>query len=261
MDIADFESVSAVLERWQPWAVVNAAGYVRVDDAEFESERCIRENTIGPAVLAAACHNRGTKFLTFSSDLVFAGEKNTPYVESDPVQPLNVYGKSKAEAERAVLALASESLIIRTSAFFGPWDQFNFVTATLKALASGQDVMVASDYMVSPTYVPDLVHASLDLLIDNAQGIWHLANRGAVTWSDLAMIAAKMGAVSTARLAHSRNCQLNSSAAKPRYSVLGSERADLMPSLMDALSRYFKHPDLSWKPALPALYLDNDLAA
>src|SRR5206468_12353573 len=99
MDIATPEAVETGLDALQPWAVVNAAGYVRVDDAERERERCFRENVEGPAVLAAACARRGIPLVTFSSDLVFDGRKQDPYVESDPVAPLNVYGSSKAKAE------------------------------------------------------------------------------------------------------------------------------------------------------------------
>jgi dTDP-4-dehydrorhamnose reductase len=261
MDIADMESVNAALDRWKPWAVVNTAGYVRVDDAEFESERCMRENAIGPAMLALACEGRGIKLVSFSSDLVFDGEKSAPYVESDPVRPLNVYGHSKAEAERSIAALSPNALMIRTSAFFGPWDQYNFVTATLKALAGGEEVTAVSDYIVSPTYVPDLVHASLDLLLDEARGIWHLANRGAVTWSELALIAARMANVSTARLTHSRNAQWHSTAVLPGYSVLASERHNFMPSLMDALERYFACPDLPWKTNAGRMEYEDGLAA
>ena len=188
MDIANLESVNAAIDRWKPWAIVNTAGYVRVDDAELEGGTCMRENAIGPAVLAAACEAQGMKLVSFSSDLVFDGEKSTPYVESDPVRPLNAYGRSKAEAECAVLALSPQALMIRTSAFFGPWDEYNFVTTMLKALSLGEEITAVSDYVVSPTYVPDLVHATLDLLLDDARGIWHLANPGAVTWSELAIL-------------------------------------------------------------------------
>jgi dTDP-4-dehydrorhamnose reductase len=261
MDIADLESVNAAIDRWKPWAIVNTAGYVRVDDAELESGQCMRENAIGPAVLAAACDTQGIKLVSFSSDLVFDGEKSTPYVESDPVRPLNVYGRSKAEAECAVLALSPEALMIRTSAFFGPWDEYNFVTATLKALIRGEETTAVSDYIVSPTYVPDLVHASLDLLLDDARGIWHLANPGAVTWSELAMLAARMAGVSTARLTHSKNSLWKSAAVRPRYSALESERANIMPTLTNALERYFAHPELPWKSVAQPLEFEGDVAA
>ncbi|HEX8243324.1 MAG TPA: family 1 glycosylhydrolase, partial [Longimicrobium sp.] len=97
MDVADPASVAAALGRHRPWAVVNAAGYVRVDDAEREPDACWRENVCGPAVLAAACAARDISLVTFSSDLVFDGAKGAPYVEEDPPNPLNVYGASKAE--------------------------------------------------------------------------------------------------------------------------------------------------------------------
>ena len=261
MDIAILESVNAAIDRWNPWAIVNTAGYVRVDDAELENERCMRENATGPAVLAAACETRGIKLMSFSSDLVFDGEKSNPYVESDPVRPLNVYGRSKAQAECAVLALSAEALMIRTSAFFGPWDEYNFVTTTLKALIRGEKVTAVSDYIVSPTYVPDLVHSALDLLLDDVRGIWHLANRGAVTWSELAIIAARMAGVSTARLTHSKNSLWKSAAVRPRYSALESDRANIMPTLTNALERYFAHTQLPWKAAVQPLEFDGDIAA
>jgi dTDP-4-dehydrorhamnose reductase len=245
MDIANLNSVEEAIERWHPWAIVNAAGYVRVDDAEVESDQCMRENAFGPSILAAACHSYGIQLMTFSSDLVFDGKKATPYLESDRVAPLNVYGRSKVEAERAVQELCPAALIVRTSAFFGPWDDYNFVTTVLRAFLSEKPFTTCSDYLVSPTYVPDLVHASLDLLIDGARGIWHLANQGAVSWSGLATKAARMAGISTATLTQCKNSDWRFAAVRPHYSVLGSERACIMPSLEDALARYLIHPELS----------------
>ncbi len=172
-------------------------------------------------------------------------KKSTPYLESDAVAPLNVYGRSKAEAERAVQELCPEALIVRTSAFFGPWDDYNFVTVALRAFLAEQPFTTCSDYLISPTYVPDLVHASLDLLIDGARGIWHLANQGAVSWSRLATMAASMAGISTATLTRCKNSDWRFAAVRPHYSVLGSERAWIMPSLEDALARYLRHPELS----------------
>jgi dTDP-4-dehydrorhamnose reductase len=128
----------------------------------------------------------GIKLISFSSDLVFDGSKTTAYVEDDVINPLNVYGRSKAEAEKAVLENNSSALIIRTSAFFGPWDEFNFVHYVRKSLSQYERVHVANDVVISPTYVPHLVNATLDLLMDDECGIWHLANNGELTWADLA---------------------------------------------------------------------------
>lgn len=238
MDITDPASIDEVIQRIKPWAIINAAGYVRVDEAEHNAIRCHRENAHGPAVLAAACANHRLPLLTFSSDLVFDGNKAAPYMEADAVSPLNVYGRTKAEAERRVLALLPTALVVRTSAFFGPWDEHNFVTRALHDLEAGRRLRVAADVVVSPTYVPDLVSAALDLLTDGECGIWHLSNPGAITWADLARRAAQIAGVPAWTLEPVAAHDLNLAAPRPAYSVLGSERGWLMPSLDDALERY-----------------------
>ncbi len=238
MDIADPASVERALERYRPWAVINASGYVRVDEAENDVERCFRENVDGPAVLAAACARHGVHFTTFSSDLVFDGTSDNPYVETDSVAPLNIYGKSKAAAESAVLERLPGALVIRTSSFFGPWDNYNFVTQALSVLGSGRPFAAASDLTVSPTYVPDLVRTCLDLIIDRESGVWHLTNGEPVTWLELAGKAAAHAGVDASRLEAQPAAQSNYIAVRPQYSALHTERAILMPPLDSALSRY-----------------------
>jgi dTDP-4-dehydrorhamnose reductase len=247
MDIADASSVAAMLDEASPWAVVNAAGYVRVDDAEAEPERCMRENAEGPAVLADACAARGVSLVTFSSDLVFDGEASKAYVESDAVSPLNVYGRSKADAEARVLASHPSALVVRTSAFFGPWDEYNFVTLALRALSRGERFVAASDSVVSPTYVPDLVNACLDLLIDGERGLWHLSNSGALSWAEFARLAAKLVGLDESLIEGRPSGSFNFAARRPAFSALASERGALLPSVEDALSRYVSECD-------PALY-------
>lgn len=247
MDIINRGSIERALERYQPWAIVNAAGYVRVDDAERERARCYCENALGPALLAGTCARHGLPLLTFSSDLVFGGRQDSPYVEDDAVEPLNVYGKSKADAERRVLEQHPSALVVRTSAFFGPWDNYNFVTIALRALATNQSFTAAADLTVSPTYVPDLVHACLDLLIDAEQGVWHLTNGEPVTWFDLARRAAQIVGVDTARLESMPSARLNLAAKRPRYSALASQRAVLLPALDSALRRYVADSGDTWR--------------
>jgi dTDP-4-dehydrorhamnose reductase len=244
MDIAGPSSVESALAEYQPWAVVNAAGYVRVDDAEREPELCRRENAVGPATLAAACAGRNIALITFSSDLVFDGSAQKPYVESDHPAPLNNYGRSKLEAEELVLAAHPNTLVVRTSAFFSPWDEYNFVTLALRALASGECFTVADDLIVSPTYVPDLVNNCLDLLIDGEQGIWHLANQGAITWAELARLAARLGDLDCDLIVARPARELDFVAPRPAYSVLGSERSALLPPLENALARYISMIDV-----------------
>ncbi|HVF39509.1 MAG TPA: NAD(P)-dependent oxidoreductase, partial [Gemmatimonadaceae bacterium] len=252
LDITSATSIRRALDTHTPWAVVNAAGYVRVDDAELNHGDCDRANTMGASLLAAATAMDGIPLVTFSSDLVFDGSKQAPYVETDLTHPLNAYGVSKAIAEQRVSALHRHALIIRTSAFFGPWDGSNFVTAALSSLSAGIPFLAADDLVVAPTYVPDLVHATLDLLIDGEHGIWHLANDGAITWAALAKeIASRAGYPES--LVHAvPHRELGRQAPQPSYSALGSERSSLMPSLESAITRYFRDipsPVLSGIPA------------
>ena len=243
LDIADRESVAAALDTHKPWALINAAGYVRVDDAEIEPDRCRRENAIGPAVLAAVCAARGIELVTFSSDLVFDGRAGRPYRELDPVAPLNVYGTTKAEAERAVLNLLSSALVIRTSAFFSPWDEHNFVAHALKSLRGGSLFAAADDITVTPSYVPDLVNATLDLLIDGANGVWHLANPDPITWADLARSAADLAGFDRTLVLGRPATSFGWRAPRPSYTPLVSERGCTLPPLAESLSRLFHEYD------------------
>lgn len=238
MDIADAAAVARAIVHVAPWAVVNAAGYVRVDDAEGDPERVHRENTLGPAILAEACRVHALPLLTFSSDLVFDGLKLSPYVEEDTPGPLGVYGVSKVLAERRVLAICPSALVVRTAAFFSPWDTNNFVTRAIEALAQGRRFVAASDVIVSPTYVPDLANAALDLLIDGECGLWHLANRDAVSWAELAERSARLAGVDAGGLVRCAHHTLGLAAPRPAYSVLGSQRGSLLPPLDHALARY-----------------------
>jgi dTDP-4-dehydrorhamnose reductase len=237
MDVANEAGIRSALEKYEPWAVINTAGFVRVDDAE-QDERQWRENVEGPEKLARACAAAGVQLVSFSSDLVFDGSKTTSYVESDLPSPLNAYGRAKAEAERRILAAQPDALVVRTAAFFGPWDRYNFVTLALEALRRGEPFPAIEDQVVSPTYVPDLVQATLDLVVDRECGIWHLANRGEVSWARLAQLAAQAASLDMRLVKPVRAAELGGVAARPAYSALASERGVLMPALEDALARY-----------------------
>ena len=241
LDISRAPDLAMTLDALRPWAVINAAGYVRVDAAEADCMACYRDNCEGPRVLADECARRGLPLLTFSTDLVFDGAAARPYLESDAVRPTNIYGRSKAAAEAQVLRAHPDALVVRTSAFFGPWDRYNFVTQALAALGRGAAFTAASDIVVSPTYLPDLAQASLDLLLDRESGVWHLANRGAVTWAELALRAAWHAAVDAGGLVAAPGAELGFVACRPRYSALGSERGLVMPELDSALERYVAH--------------------
>ncbi len=244
MDIADPASVEAALRAYRPWAVVNTAGYVRVTDAEREADRCFRENTEGAGVLAEACARLGVPCVSFSSDLVFNGGLGRAYAESDAVDPTGVYGRSKAEAEQRILAAHPDALVIRTSAFFGPWDVYNFAHATLHGLAQGRRLQAPAAVAVSPTYVPDLAHAALDLLIDGASGIWHLANQGHVSWHGFAVMLAEAAGLDADAVA------VSDPGESPAVTVLTSERGIVMPTLEHGIDRYLHDSQDRWRVAV-----------
>ena len=248
VDITDPTAVDAILRRCKPWAVINAAGYVRVDDAEQEPEACRRANVAGPMNLAGACRRRGIRLVTFSSDLVFDGVKGRPYIEADRPRPLNIYGQTKAEAERRVLDVLPDALVVRTSAFFGPWDEHNVLARLFRALDDGRPFRAPFDHTVSPTYVPDLAHASLDLLIDGEDGIWHLANDGALTWFEFAVLAAARSGRRVDLVVPSQSAGAGR-AVRPRYSVLSSGRGRLLRPLGDAVDDFVRQAEAAVRRA------------
>jgi dTDP-4-dehydrorhamnose reductase len=237
VDIADGAQVERAIKRVRPWAVVNAAGYSRVDLAEQDRDRCRRSNTLGAAVLARACARAHLPLVTFSTDLVFDGQSPRPYTESDPVQPLSVYGESKADAERDVLDAHARALVIRAGATFGASEESELHVA-LEALASRIRWSSACDVRVSPTYLPDFVNASLDLLVDGAEGIWHLANPGDVSWFEFVCRAAELCGYQPDLIQPCPAANLEWAAQRPVYSVLGSERGCLLRPLDEALDQF-----------------------
>jgi len=239
LDITDTQSIERMMKLYQPWAIVNTAGYVHVDHAEQDPKSCFMANTQGAENLAKVCARHAIQFLTFSSDLVFGGHKQTAYLESDPVRPLNIYGHSKALAERRILKADPKALIIRSSSFFGPWDEANFAHQVVQSLYKKESFVAADDIYISPTYVPELVEMSLDLLLDEEQGIWHLANRGILSWADFAAEVAERTGFSRNVISRKSASALGFKATRPKFSVIVSERGANLGKLEEALDQYF----------------------
>ncbi|MBA2666282.1 MAG: sugar nucleotide-binding protein [Trueperaceae bacterium] len=237
LDITRPEEVTRLLGTTRAWAVVNATSYGGVDDAEGDPDSCFRSEAEGPGVLAAACAERGTAFVTFSSGLVFDGARIDPYLERHPSAPLSVYGRAKAEAERLVLMHLPAALVVRTSFLFGHGDAADPATRALRALARAEEVWAPTDLVVSPTFVADLVEATLDLLVDGERGVWHLSNGGEASWCEFARLSAEHGGWDRAVIVPCLQAELAFSAPRPRYSVLGSERGAMLPPLDEAIRR------------------------
>jgi len=246
LDIGDGSAIAALIDRVKPWAIVNAAGFVRVADAEQEIEACMAANAYGAANLARACRAACIPLLTFSSDLVFDGLTGRPYGEADPVNPAGTYGNSKATAERLISAIGGDALIVRTSAFFGAWDRYNFAWSVIEALRSGVPMSASASETVSPTFVPDLCHAALDLLIDGETGIWHLANQGALSWYAFARAVAQEAGLDA-------NLIFATETGPACNTALVSERGVLLRPLKSALADYVRDVSSMAEEVRPAL--------
>jgi dTDP-4-dehydrorhamnose reductase len=247
LDITSPAAVLGALEQFHPWAVINAAGYQRVDDAETHRDGCWRVNTDGAQQLAAGAAAFKARYVTVSTDLVFDGLETRPYVETDDANPGNVFGESKHVAEERIRARFPDALIVRTAALFGPGDGHDFLTRALREVSAGRDVVAAGDVIISPTYVPHLAEAMLDLLIDRECGVWHLANRGQVSWADFAALAAQLAGVDDSLVRRVSITELGLAAKRPAFSALDSERGRVMPTLEVGLKEYLASPSSSWR--------------
>jgi dTDP-4-dehydrorhamnose reductase len=236
LDITDPDAVWRLLGTTRPWAVVNAARAGDVDAAEREPHRCYRVDGEGPGILAAACAAFDARFVTFSSSLVFDGGLGEPYTEHHAASPLNVYGRAKAEAERRVRAHHEGSLVVRAGSFFGAGE--TFLPRALRTLERGEALLVPDDVVVSPTYLPHLVEATLDLLVDGEAGVWHLANAGGVSPCAFVAMVAEEAACDSASLVPCRLGELDLVATRPRNSALTSARGLLLPPLEGAVAAH-----------------------
>jgi dTDP-4-dehydrorhamnose reductase len=192
-DLADAGSISAALDETRPDVVVNAAAYTAVDQAEREPEAARAVNAIGAGHLAAACERRGAALIHVSTDYVYDGCKDSPYVEEDRVVPVNAYGQSKLEGEELVTASCSRYLILRTAWVYSPFGH-NFLRTMLRLADSRPEIAVVDDQHGCPTYAPHLANAILTICAqlerEESQrprwGVYHAAASGETTWCGFA---------------------------------------------------------------------------
>lgn len=194
--VLDFDrpaTIAAALAAHHPDLVINTAAYTGVDAAETDAAAAMRANGAGPAELARCCAEAGVPLIHISTDYVFDGTKGAPYIETDAVHPLGVYGASKRAGEEAVLASSARAVIVRTSWVYSATGR-NFVRTLIGAAARNPSLRVVADQWGSPTAAPDLARALLAIgehLLggwrEGYRGIIHAAGAGATTWHGLAV--------------------------------------------------------------------------
>jgi dTDP-4-dehydrorhamnose reductase len=202
-DIASPDDVRRALARHRPSIVVNAAAYTKVDLAESEPDEARRVNETGAGLLASACAEGGVPIVHLSTDFVFDGQKPDPYVETDPVAPLSVYGRTKAAGEDAVRSAAARHVIIRTSWVYGPYGQ-NFLKTMLRLARERDELRVVADQHGAPTSTRDLARVILAIAPrlaagEDVWGTYHFAGQGYTTWHGFAAAIVAVAAPTTGR--------------------------------------------------------------
>jgi dTDP-4-dehydrorhamnose reductase len=189
-DIADAAAVAASLLRWNPDLVVNAAAYTKVDFAESHIEEARLGNEVGPETLAAACAGASIPLVHVSTDYVFDGTKSGAYVETDPVCPLSVYGKTKAAGEDAVRRTHKHHVILRTAWVYSEFGH-NFLKTVLRLVQTRDELRIVADQHGSPTSAREIAAAILHLAPllmrdQNLAGTYHFTAGGLTTWHGFA---------------------------------------------------------------------------
>ena len=187
LDLTDLKAVEAFVANNDITHVVNCAAYTAVDRAEEEKMQCAQVNIDAVKNIALAADAIGAKIIHISTDYVFDGTNHRPYKESDKVNPISQYGTTKRKGETALLALAPEAIIIRTSWLYSPYGN-NFVKTMLRKAETQNEVRVVCDQIGTPTYTRDLAKAIVRILRSHqwVPGIYHFSNEGAASWYDFA---------------------------------------------------------------------------
>lgn len=251
VDITDPAALEAFAAGKSIGWIVNCAAYTAVDKGEDEMELCSRLNRDGPAAIGALASKIGATVMHLSTDYVFDGTAERPYSEDDPIMPLGVYGKTKAQGEGALRSVCPRSYIVRTAWLYGRYGN-NFVSTMLRLMGEKTDIGVVADQYGSPTYARDLALALIAIIESGkeAYGTYHYTNAGQTNWYDFAQAihaqARRIGLLS-------RDCSLRplttdqypTKARRPAYSVLSKAKIERVfgivpPEWEESLGKYIK---------------------
>jgi dTDP-4-dehydrorhamnose reductase len=250
LDITDAESVERVLRESASDAVVNCAAWTDVDGAESQREAAHAVNAQGAGNVARAAAAAGIPLVHVSTDYIFDGEppldahgEPRPYVESDPTGPRSVYGHTKLEGERLVLAASARHAVARSSWLFGVGGR-NFVDTMLRLAGERESVQVVDDQIGCPTWTGHLAPALLGLIEREVRGLVHLAGAGHVSWNGFAKEIFRQAEVDC-RVEPATTAEMARPAPRPAWSALESERDEAipMPDWRDGLAGYLAARD------------------
>jgi len=223
LDITDAAGVQRVVAASAPEAIVNCAGWTDVDGAEANEARALRVNGDGAGHVARAGARIGARVVHVSTDYVFDGTKREPWLESDPVGPLQAYGRTKLAGERAVAAATPQHAIVRTAWLFGAGGR-SFVDTMLRLGGEREEVAVVSDQVGRPTWTGDLAPALVEMAERYGDvGVFHAVGPGQCSWYEFALEILDQAGV-RCRVVPTTTDRFPRPARRPEYSVLGTER-------------------------------------
>lgn len=236
---ADFDDVHRLVEGTRADVIVNCAAYTAVDRAEDEAALADRVNGHAVGILADVAGDAGIPLVTYSTDYVFDGTSRHPYLESATTNPINAYGRGKLLGEELALSSNPKTLVIRTSWVISRTHP-NFVSTMLRLAREGREIKVVDDQRGSPTVADHLAAATIEAIAGDATGLLHITNQGDTTWFDLAREALTAAGLDPGLISPCPTTEYPTKAARPAYSVLGSDRtAELgltaLPSWREAL--------------------------
>lgn len=244
LDITDLSAVVSAVRALKPDLILNAAAYTDVDGCESHEELAYRVNAIGPRNLAIGALETGAEILHISTDFVFDGEKETPYLEFDETNPRCVYGKTKLAGERAIREVTPRHYILRTAWLYGH-NGHNFVKTMLRLASERDTVSVVDDQVGTPTATWDLIDAITAVMGSGAYGTYHATCEGACSWYDFAAAIFRYAGVSV-NLMPTTSEALGRPAKRPAYSVLDNfmlrhQRQVTLRDWETALKAYMKN--------------------
>ena len=224
---------------------VNCAAYTAVDLAEEQSSLAYAVNAVGPKNLAEVCQKHQTTLIHISTDFVFDGQKQTPYLETDIPNPLGVYGASKWQGERNIQEVMETFFIVRTSWLYSEYGN-NFMKTMLKLSETRDKISVVSDQFGSPTYAGDLAEVLLKIILSSskAYGLYHFSNSGAISWYDFAVEIFKQFG-KTIEVKPIKTKDYPTAAKRPKYSVLKTTK------IQEEFNLQVRHWKLSLKNITP----------
>lgn len=256
VDLTNITQIRDIIQQIKPNIIVNAAAYTAVDKAELEIDLAYQINAIAPKIMAEESNKIGSKLIHISTDYVFDGKSNIPYLETDITNPLGVYGKSKLEGEENIKENTDNYVILRTAWVYGNYGKGNFVKTMVRLGKEREEIKVVIDQIGCPTYAEDIAIVINKIISkfayeNNSQKLYHFTNLGVCSWYDFAVNILNQGKklgydLKVKNIIPISTSEYPTPAQRPTYSVLNTRKISqeldcFLPHWQDSLNKYFFH--------------------